>query len=67
MSKEETIKRLRAENELAYETYSMALSVWEPARDVERAAKRALSAAHAVCDKLDMGLYLLTKKKGHNE
>ena len=64
MSEEETIKRLWAEHEAAYKTYREALGVWEPARDVERAAKRALVAADALWKKSDMDLYRLTKEKG---
>ena len=67
MSEEETIKRLQAESEVAYETYRMALSVWQPAQDAAEASRRALNAAHAVCNKLDMDLYRLTKKGEHNE
>ena len=64
MTEEETIKRLRAEREAAYETYRMALSVWEPLRHVERAAKRALDTAHTAWNESDMDLYLLTKERG---
>jgi len=66
MSEEETIKRLWAEHEAAYKTYREALGVWEPARDVERAAKRALDKAHTAWFALNRGLYSPTSK-GRNE
>jgi len=64
MSEEETIKLLRAENEVAYEIYRMALSVWKPARDAAEAAERALVAAHTAWFALDRGLYSATKGEG---
>ena len=63
MDEEETIKRLRAEREAAHKTYKEALDVWEPARDVERAAKRALDTAHTAWFALDRGLYSATKAR----
>ena len=66
MSEEETIKRLWAVREAAHKAYKEALSVWEPARDAERAAKRALDAAHAAWFALNRGLYSPTSK-GRNE
>ena len=54
------------DDEAAYKTNGMALSIWGPARDAERAAKRALDKAHTAWFALDRGLYSPTKK-GHNE